>query len=98
MQAGATRMWQSVFCHDELCLLLVINGDDFKLAGPKDNLAKGWETTSSKVDIEEPEPYDRYFGCVHREPLNRGGAPADELLQRVHGPCPISRTGKPQFC
>ena len=64
------EMWQSVFYHDDLKLLLVIYVDDFKLAGPTENLKKGWETISSKVDIGSPEPYDRYFGCLHREALD----------------------------
>jgi hypothetical protein len=34
--------WPSVFFHPALKLLLSIYVDDFKLAGPTENLAKGW--------------------------------------------------------
>ena len=34
--------WPSVYFHAELQLMLSIYGDDFKLSGPKENLAKGW--------------------------------------------------------
>ena len=63
-------MWQSVFFHDQLRLLLVIYVDDFKLAGPKEALAQGWKTMSSRMEIGVPEPFDRYFGCLHREALD----------------------------
>ena len=38
--------------------------DDFKLAGPKEHLHKGWELIKSAVDIGEPEAYDRYFAIA----------------------------------
>ena len=60
-------VWQSMFYHQELRLLLVVYVDDFKLAGPKEHLSKGWELIKSAVDIGEPEAYDRYFGCRHKE-------------------------------
>ena len=60
-------VWQSMFYHQELRLLLVVYVDDFKLAGPKEHLSKGWELIKSAVDIGEPEAYDRYFGCHHKE-------------------------------
>ena len=60
-------MWQSIFRHDELDLILVVYADDFKMAGPKKNLAKGWAGIRSVVVLGEPEPYDRYFGCMHVE-------------------------------
>ena len=56
-----------MFYHQELRLLLVVYVDDFKLAGPKEHLSKGWELINSAVDIGEPEAYDRYFGCHHKE-------------------------------
>ena len=60
-------VWQSMFYHQELRLLLVVYVDYFKLAGPKEHLSKGWDLIKSAVDIGEPEAYDRYFGCHHKE-------------------------------
>ena len=47
--------------------MLVVYVDDFKLAGPKDKLASAWKSLRSAVNIGEPEPFDRYFGCMRRE-------------------------------
>ena len=60
-------IWQSIFYHPELDLLLVVYVDDFKMAGPKDNLGKGWEGISKVLDMDPAEPLGRYFGCHHRE-------------------------------
>ena len=59
--------WNSIFYHDEHKCMLVVYVDDFKLAGPKDKLASAWKSLRSAVNIGEPEPFDRYFGCMHRE-------------------------------
>ena len=59
-----------MFRHEELDLILVVYVDDFKMAGPTGNLAKGWESIKSVVDLGEPEPFDRYFGCHHIEKNN----------------------------
>ena len=61
------EIWQSIFYHAELDLLLVIYVDDFKLAGPANNLDKGWKTVESVIDMDPPEPFGRYFGCNHFE-------------------------------
>eukprot|EP00439_Symbiodinium_sp_Y106_P006827 s4042_g1.t1 len=61
------EIWQSIFYHAELDLLLVIYVDDFKMAGPSQNLDKGWETIESVIDMDPPEPFGRYFGCNHVE-------------------------------
>ena len=55
--------------HPDLDLLPVVYVDDFKMAGPKDNLAKGWEGISKVLDMDPgpAEPLGRYFGCHHRE-------------------------------
>ena len=42
---------QCIF-HKKLKLLLVIYVDDLKLAGPEENLTKGWEMLRSKLNIE----------------------------------------------
>ena len=61
------EIWQSIFYHAELDLLLVICVDDFKMAGPAKNLDKGWKTVESVIDMDPPEPFGRYFGCNHFE-------------------------------
>ena len=61
------EIWQSIFYHAELDLLLVIYVDDFKMAGPSDHLAKGWEMISSVIDMDPAEVAGRYFGCNHFE-------------------------------
>ena len=61
------EIWQSIFYHAELDLLLVIYVDDFKMAGPAKNLDKGWKTVESVIDMDPPEPFGRYFGCNHFE-------------------------------
>ena len=30
-------------------------------------MKKGWSSISSVIDIDDPEPYGRYFGCEHEE-------------------------------
>ena len=50
------EIWQSIFYHPDLELLLVIYVDDFKMAGPQGNLKKGWANISSVIDMDPPEP------------------------------------------
>ena len=57
--------WPSVFYHPTLKLLLAVYVDDFKMAGPKENLAKGWELIGSRIDMDTPTPIGRYLGCEH---------------------------------
>ena len=47
--------------------MLVVYVDDFKLAGPSENMDKAWASIKRAVNIGDPEPYDRYFGCQHVE-------------------------------
>ena len=61
------EIWQSIFYHAELDLLLVVYVDDFKMAGPEANLAEGWKRISSVIDMDPPRPFGRYFGCHHFE-------------------------------
>ena len=53
--------WPSMYFHKKLQLLLVIYVDDLKLAGPEENLTKGWEMLRSKLNIE-PETDLGLFG------------------------------------
>ena len=49
---------------------LVAHVDDFKLAGPKQNIKQGWDLISSVIDMDQPETIGRYFGCMHKEEHN----------------------------
>ena len=57
--------WPSVFYHPELKLLLVVYVDDFKMSGPKESIAKGWELIASKIDMDVATDIGRYLGCDH---------------------------------
>ena len=59
--------WPSCYFHPQLRLFLVVYVDDFKMAGPKDNLAKGWSLLRKGLDIEPPVPIGVYLGCSHEE-------------------------------
>ena len=45
--------------------MLIVYVDDFKMAGPKGNLAKGWKLISQEIKLDEPTPLTRYLGCDH---------------------------------
>ena len=64
-EVGFTPDWPSVFFHKDLKLMLVIYVDDFKLAGPRESQAKGWELLKTRIKLEEPRPIGRYLGCLH---------------------------------
>ncbi len=55
--------WPSMFWHPELRLLLSIYVDDFKIAGPKENLAKGWALLRQGIDMEDPATPTLYLRC-----------------------------------
>ena len=57
--------WPSVFFHKELRLMLVIYVDDFKLAGPKISMERGWKLLGENIKLEEARPIGRYLGCLH---------------------------------
>ena len=51
--------------HQELSLLLMVYVDDFKMAGPKAALAKGWTLIRQGLDVDDPALVDRCLGCHH---------------------------------
>ena len=55
--------WPSLYFHEELKLMLSIYVDDFKMAGPTENIDKGWALLRSKIDMEDPTPVGLYLGC-----------------------------------
>ena len=49
-------------------LFLVIYVDDFKLSGPKENPAKGWDLLKQGLLLEQPKPIhgESYLGCRNK--------------------------------
>jgi hypothetical protein len=60
---GFGSEWPSVFYHAELRLLLTVYVDDFKLAGPEENLEKGWALLRQQIDIGPSSRVGMYLGC-----------------------------------
>ena len=60
-----------MYFHKGLKLLLVIYFDDLKLAGPAQNLTKGWELLRSKLRIEPETDLGLYLGCLLSKGTNR---------------------------
>jgi len=58
--------WPSLFIHPARKLLLSIYVDDFKLAGPADQLEEGWRLLRTRITMEDPEPVGLYLGCQQR--------------------------------
>ena len=56
--------WPSMYYHPKLQLMLVIYVDDLKLAGPAENLTKGWEMLRTKLRIEPETDLGLYLGCI----------------------------------
>ena len=46
-------------------------------------MKKGWKSISSVIDIDEPEPYGRYFGCEHEGENNVKLKPKDHPFAHV---------------
>jgi hypothetical protein len=44
-------------------LLLIIYVDDFKLAGPEENISKGWDLLRTRIDIGPSSRTGMYLGC-----------------------------------
>ena len=57
--------WNSVYWHKELKLVLMVYVDDFKMSGPTENLAKGWQIIRSSIKTDDPQPPGKCLGCNH---------------------------------
>ena len=66
----AIEDWPSTYFHNELKLMLIIYVDDFKLAGPVENMERGWELLREGIKIGKPEVIDEngasYLGCKQK--------------------------------
>ena len=76
------EIWQSIFYHPDLELLLVIYVDDFKMAGPQGNLKKGWADISSVIDMGPPEA----FGEQVQAKLPRSAHPFAYVFDKKDAP------------
>ena len=59
--------WKSVYWHPKLRLMLVVYVDDFRMAGPKENLLEGWNLIKKNIRLDPPEPCGKYLGCIHKK-------------------------------
>ena len=59
--------WPGMYYHKKLQLLLVIYVDDLKMAGPTQNLKKGWDMLRSKLRIEPETELGLYLGCMTKK-------------------------------
>ena len=57
--------WRSTYWHPELKLLLVVGVDNFEMAGPSANFAKGWSLIRHKIKTDEPHAVTKCSGCEH---------------------------------
>ena len=59
-EAGFVQVqgWECLFVHYELRMVLSVYVDDFKMAGPKENLAKAWDLIRSHgIKLDEPTKF-----------------------------------------
>ena len=66
---GFTRIsdWQSCYLHKPLNLFLIVYVDDFKLAGPRNNLHQGWTLIRQSLNLDPPQPLSHFLGCTHHK-------------------------------
>ena len=51
-----------MYFHDAMKLLLVVYVDDLKIAGPIENMSKGWSMLRTKLRIEPETDLGLYLG------------------------------------
>ena len=56
------EIWQSIYYHGKVDLLVVIYVDDFKMAGPKDKMKKGCGGINQVLDVGPADVFGRCFG------------------------------------
>ena len=92
--------WPSMYFHDKLKLLLVIYVDDLKLAGPSENLAKGWEMLRTVLRIEPETDLGLYLGCVlsQGETQLHNGKQVKTITYNMEGWLKLSVESTPYEC
>ena len=72
--------WRSTYWHPELKLFLMVYVDDFKMAGPSANFAKGWRMIRQKIKTDEPHAVTKCLGCEHLvRDTNVGGVSVKQM-------------------
>ena len=61
----AIESWQSCYWHPQLRLFLIVSVNDFEMAGPSENLSRGWEIIRKEINLEPPEESHLFLGCIH---------------------------------
>ena len=87
--------WPSMYFHKKLQLLLVIYVDDLKLAGPEENLTKGWEILRSKLNIEPETDLGLYLGYILSKGFSKlhDGTPVSTMTYDMEGLLKLSVKG-----
>ena len=67
--------WPSCYYNAKLELFLTVYVDDFKMAGPRNNLKEGRALISNILEIEDPAPIHLYLGCLHEKKKTMNGPP-----------------------
>ena len=57
--------WQSVYYNKDTNVSMVVYVDDLLGAGPEKDLRTTFEKLSKLVDLDPPEPLNKYLGCHH---------------------------------
>ena len=55
--------WPSVYWHEEAKALMVVYVDDFKIAAPREAIARLWADLRKHINMNDPTPPDRFLGC-----------------------------------
>ena len=58
--------WCSCYWHPKWRCFMVLYVDDFKIAGPRDQLSKAWATVSKHIKIEPPSKLTHFLGCSYK--------------------------------
>ena len=66
-KAGFTPIenWPSCYWHKTYNCLLTVYVDDFKLAGPEQNMETVWQSIRERIAMDPPTAAAHYLGCTH---------------------------------
>ena len=77
---GTSEEWRSCYYHPSRKVYLMIYVDDFKMAGPKAEVANCWADLRKGIDMGENAPVTHFLGCKHEV---TDGVASDGLPVRV---------------
>ena len=95
---GNCGEWRSVYFHREYQALMIAHVDDFKLAGPPDDMKKAWEAIRTAQVFERPgnwteaiqlgptEDVNSFLGCEHHvgKYANKDGKTVRTHIWQMH--------------